>query len=302
MDSSKTIFYSKGIKDNYTNTVISYYNNDINKILNDMSFGFELKNHFWRFYLDNYNQLNEVSKSISKIDHLLQLKYDDSEYTSSNYKHLDIYVYLKPDNYGGDSDWKSNSNYMISSVRLSNNEKNRLTYDSVFKKIEGDLANRIKVDKVNYYSLPDDVLLKYPARFVKITKINNVVNLDWDYRLEYDNGKYWIFNLNPCNDYLNSHRYDGTGWFSKLIELLGGTYEIKNGKMTWKINGITWKAYINGISKNYCIIKRNNKRLKFSSADRDKWKTPYTKEDVEKLLNVRIKIDQRNAVASIIKQ
>lgn len=163
---NESIFYEKVIRDNYTDSVINFYINDIERVCSEASFDINIDDYNnITFYLDSYTQISEAADIIEKIDKIVSFYYNedfDSKYKfcySCPYEEI-IAVYLKPNNIE-DSDWKENYDYRIS-IELSNNDESRLKNEDIITTIEQELVNDIKRGKT-YYTIPEEILSKYSS-------------------------------------------------------------------------------------------------------------------------------------------
>ena len=113
--------------------------------------------------------------------------------------------------------------------------------------------------------------------------------------------------LDPCQDFDSfPYSYNNKGCFKALVEQLGGKYECNDYRSTWTINQHTWQAKLTIDQKTSeyqsMEITKDGEPLSISDAFLQNGTVSgrnFTVEDLEKLLNVSISIDQKNMKATI---
>lgn len=307
IDASQSIFYDKSIKDNYIESIMKYYENDIKSLCASVSFDASMEDLSMKFFLDDYKQIPEAAKLIARIDHVVSMEYDYHKQNRYNPTKT-ISIFLKPND--ARVDWKEEYEYQIAGITLSFNQEKRLNSVDVATSIEQQMANKIKEGEITYYSIPDEILYKYPARKITITSINNHTEFNFNYGFLYDEDtqSYWISNLDPCQDFEDfPYNYTDRGKFAEIVKLLGGTYQCDDWSATWIINNNTWEANLitkeNSSEFQELIVRKNGELIQLSDPeDRNNGTTSgraFTKEDIEQLLDVEIIIDQRQMNAII---
>lgn len=312
LDASETIFYDKGIKNNFINEKVAYHSQKIDSYLNQASFSTNRTEYATYLYLDSYTQLEEAANLITKIDQLVAFEYNYKNWKSSLHnENYGIYIYLKPNIITNVSDlntWKDSSKYKITGTSLSATSKERLVKASLIEDFEYDLVDKVKQSKTACYQLPTTLLNKYPASKVQITTINSIQVSNYAMSYDKNTKNYWITNLDPCQDSDDfPYNYSNKGKFRKMVELLGGTYSSSKLEATYTIKNNTYNMKLildeSNKYKDMKVTKNNTKILLSNTGDKRNGTVSgraYTKEDLERLLNVKIIIDQNTATATII--
>ena len=315
IDASTSIFYEKAITDDYLQNVYNAHLTNLSKLLGNYTFDAECKEYKnISVWLDSYTQLADVADFAEKADALLSLEYNAKGYDHHKTSGISISVYLKPDAAASGTQWRETYGNNIGGVTMSSSKTERLTAADAFTTMERALVNGIKTGRFDQYRLPDDILYKYPAPWIKLTSVNGTENLEFSYTFQYDteNDCYWISDLDPCQDFAEfPYNYSDKGTFAKLVELLGGTYHCDNWTATWEIGDNKWTAKLETAKEgnseyryNKLILKQNGKKITLSDPDGRSNGTvsgrAFTVEDLEMMLGVTIEIDQADMTATMI--
>lgn len=308
IDASESIFYSKGITDDYVQSVIDLRIDDAMKCCEGAPFDVETEeDNDIRFYLDSYEQIPDAAEVIADIDAAISLKYNDSVPGDNR----GVAVYIKPDEDVEDIDeWQDNYSYRICLVKYSNNPKSKLVEDDIIISIERSLVNGIKDKGKDYYTVPDELLYKYPATWIRVNDVNGVTDFEQSIAFSYDTNRdsYWINSLDPCQDF-EDFPYNRTeeGTFASLVELFGGTYQCDDWKANWQIGNDKWTAWLI-VDDDYRYVDfkvaKNGEELDISEGNGSYNGTVsgrgFSMEDIEKMLGVDIIVDQVSMTARIV--
>lgn len=308
LDGPITSLYCKRISDNYLEAVISYYHQDIMSILKKSDFEADFSNNkYLNFYLTDYKQINDAAKLISDIDDMVALNSDYKKYNKSG-STLTVNVYLRPKDYEKNVNWRLDQTFSFAYVKLTTKTP-RLKSEEVNTSLERMLANAAKGDCAGYYLLQEDLLNKYPAPIIALTSINETSLLTREYKFQYDEktDEYWIYNLDPCQDFDDfPYNYTDKYKFSDLVKGLGGTYDSKNWTAKWQIGSDVFTAKLyNNKENNYIdfAVKKNGNRITLSKPEDKRNGTisgrAFTIEDLENMLGVTIKVDQKSMTATM---
>lgn len=313
IDGSEFIFYEKGISNNYIGAVMDFYMDDIQAICESASFPVEITEfNRIKFYLDSYTQIEEAANLITQLDQTLSFCCDYEKHGGYTYT-CSVVLYLQPDNSEEVPNWKNTFDCNIADVDLSTDEDARLRKDELAGRIEEQMVNHIKDFELTCYTIPDEILYKYPVTRVSVAAIQGKTEFEPAYAFKYDSetAQYWIYTMDPCQDFAGfPYNYTEKGQFAALVELLGGSYECHDWYAVWQIGGNTWEAWLKTEkykSTEYYfddfVVKMNGEPLPLSDPDDKNNGTvsgrAFTAADLERMLNVTITIDQRNATASI---
>lgn len=164
---SETKFYEKQIDDNYIDSVMVSYLDEIKKVCQAASFDQAVTTYdrdtgmgvSIELYLDNYKQIDEAAQIICNIDELISFEYDYRKYCEEN-PLKSITVYLKPDHYEEIDNWEPGWDSRIDDVDLSCAKNMRLDKAEVVDFLEYQLAAKIR-NGSTCYSIPDEVLNQY---------------------------------------------------------------------------------------------------------------------------------------------
>lgn len=305
-DGTQTSFYNKSISDDYVESIVSHYHDDITAIIKDSPFEIDYSDKkSMTLYLNDYKQTTKAAEFIEDIDKLLALESFYSKYNKSA-STFTVKVYLRSDNSENIDNWKERDVFCFASIKLTTKAP-RLTADGVNKTLERNLADKAKEDKAGYYSLPEDFLNKYPANVITLKEINGATILTNEYKFVYDEktDKYWIYCLDPCQDcdefsYYYTDRYE----FSDLVKGFGGTYESANCTARWKIGSDVWtaKLYLGNHSKYADFkVKKNGELITLSDPGKKSNGTvsgrAFNTDDIEKMFGATLTIDLKTMTA-----
>ncbi len=317
--SGETIFYEKKISDNYINTMIDYNSEGIEDILK--SYGIF---DYWFeegliLHLNDYNQFEATAKAIEEIDALLNfdIDYENWSYGSLARDGYEVTVQLKPNAEGYevvDGEWENGYQYTIARAPISTKEEIQYTAEEYFTLIERELVYIIKDDRKKgnetIYSLPDEILDKYPPKSLWLAQIpydSFEGSLNFSYNS--DDEKYWIDQLDPCQDSIEEYNYWHKESFKDIVEFLGGEYEsTTDWKAKWTVNGDEFEAelivYENSYYKDF-IVYKNGEKLELDDPKGEKNGTvsgrAFSLEDLEKMLSTEILIDKYDETAIFVK-
>ena len=299
-DATTSIFYSKVISDNYIDSVVQAKLPQIQKICESASFNTEIsENNYVYFHLDNYKQIPEAAELLCQIDEALAFSYDYT-YPHRNVSSWSISLYLEPNEPAKVGD----SNLIFGNITMSHSSSEQLIPSDVTEQLQWQLANKIKDKGATYWTLPDEILYRYPASYIRITKINEHTDFEFPFTFYYDNDMqtYWMGSLDPCQDFEEfPYVYFSKGTFAQLVQLLGGTYTCDNWTASWQIGEDKWTAeLITGEKHAYedLIVKKNGQKLVLSPPSKYTNGTVsgrcYTPDDLECMLDVIIELDQKS--------
>ena len=278
--------YHKAIEDDYAVSIVNFHLAELEKIVSESSVrtSFDWNSNLDKkevahisIYLDNYVQINEATELISKIDNVLSFNYktlyDKPEYSPYN---KIIKLYLKTVN---------NEDYFIDYVNLSSNSKSKISKDEILANIEQIIVDKARYDKAykknDSYELdiPQVLFSKYPAKNVIINSFNGLDRklLYLDYNSE-SQGFIWNYDTG-CS-------YN----FQLFVKGIGG-------KITEEFNSCIWEIGNN----NYKFVKKNDntyivKNGKYYQVDKEK----MTKEDIEKIFDIKITVDTVSGTGSAV--
>ena len=304
---SKSLFqniYQKELTDNFINKKIDESKQEVESLLEESDIKYKKHNEYISFYLTNYNDFSKISRLIEKIDNSIGLEYNYKNWNNHSYQEdtYKIKVYLKPTII--DYDWQKKEDYLITAIDLSTSENYRLKRENIKEILEYELINKNN----NFYTIEKSLYDKYPPKYIYINKINNQEISD--YKLEYDikTKNYWIYDLDPCQDSSNlSYNYSPKGKFKRLVELLGGTYKSRDYTATYQLNDSTYEIRLIVDEYDYyknIIITKNNKYVALSNPENKNNNTisgrAYTKKDLEKMLDIKIIINENSGQATIL--
>jgi hypothetical protein len=210
---------------------------------------------------------------------------------------------------------EANCRHEIMKVNFSTNENERFSTESIAEDIERTFVDDIKTGELTCYNIPDELLYKYPAPYVEVIEINGtILNTEssdetTSYSFEYDaeTEQYWIYTLDLCQDFEDfPYDYSERGNFANLVEMLGGEYTCDDWKATWTIGEHVWEAKleVDEMSEYKDFeIEKDRENLELSDNNDLYGRTvsgrPFTLEDMEKMLNVEIVVDQISMTACI---
>lgn len=308
IDASTTIFYEKGIRDDYFENKLEFNMDNIGKIMNRCGLEWDAGNNYYAdimIFLDDYTQVNKAASAIEKIDSLLDLRCSFEEWKSKE-DSLIVQIVLKP--LSETEGWKEDYNYRIATVELSNSEEERLEASETESYINWRLAEKVKTDKEKFYDIPEDFLYSYPSEELMVTLVNGQSPEDkYCFYYDYESKKYWIHTLDPCQDYEDFYyNYSGKGSFTRLVELMGGSCSSEDMRAEWTIGEHRWEAELLVDESHYYAgfaVSMDGEELKLSNPKGRKNITvsgrAFTMEDVEKLLGAEITVDQVNRSCQI---
>lgn len=299
-DATESIFYGKKISDNYIGSVIQAKLPQIQQICDSASFETEIVDgHFVDFHLDTYEQIPEAAQLLCQIDQLLAFVYDYT-YPQKGSASWSISLYLEPSKPAEVRD----SSLLFGKITMSSSRSDRLNPSDVVEDLQWQLANQIKDNSATYWSLPDEILYRYPASRIQMAKINEHTDFAFPYTFYYekDTQNYWMGSLDPCQDFeAFPYVYFDKGTFAQLVQLLGGTYTCDNWTASWQIGANQWTAELITDEKYMykdLIIKKNGQELVLSPPSNFSNGTAsgrrFTPEDLECMLDVSITIDQKS--------
>ncbi len=313
IDASVTNFYQKEISDNYVRNVFEAHREDLKECFKEYSFDVECTDDISiNIYVDSYNQLPEVAELVVEADEVLGLEYNEHGYDGHWMSEVSVSVFLKPDSAEQNDEWKDQYGNRISYIYLSSDKEKRWEKEDAYTVMERELVDGIKMGKFDQYQLPDSVLYKYPAPWIRLTSVNGNGSFEESYAFKYDveSDNYWISELDLCQDFEEfPYNYSEQGTFAGLVELLGGTYYCEDWIATWEIGENKWKAKLETDAEDSyrykdITIRLNGKKIKLSNpGDRNNGTASgrsYTVEDLETMLDVDIEIEQVSMTATIM--
>lgn len=307
IDASTTMFYDKGIRDDYLDQKLEFNRKNIEKVLSASGFDWEIKKDYvdMQIYLDNYRQTEKAAEVLAEIDRILNLKCNFEKWPVKE-NHLTVQISLKPDS--GEEDWKGDYDYRITQVDFSNSESERLSASEVEEYIGWRLAEKVKLGKSDIYNIPDEFLYSYPEGELNLV-FDEGIEPDCSYRFIYDfeNKIYWIYNLDPCQDFEDfPYNYSDKGSFSQLVAIMGGNYYADDFNGEWTIGEHNWSAYLEVDESNMYQsfgVFMDGKQIELSDPGEKANGTvsgrAFTMEDVEKLLGAKITKDPKNRTCEI---
>ena len=135
-DATELKTYEKKLETNYLTAMIDYKSNELNSIINTLSFNANVnsKNENIDLYLTNFNQLEEATDTIIKIDELFSFNYKNSSDIGK--------VWINVHYNSSDLTHENNKNY-ASTLSLSNDDNSRLEYSTVLVKLKNEINNYI---------------------------------------------------------------------------------------------------------------------------------------------------------------
>lgn len=308
IDASVTAFYEKGIRDNYIQKQLEYSLPEIEKMMEGFGIEGEIDCEYLniKLFLEDYKTIGDAAQFLEELDSFMAFEYSFDKWPGRD-KNMYAAVYLKP---GSDyEDWKTKYACRIDMIDLSKSSEERLEASQLKKHMEWSLAEKAKTDKEQIYTLPQEFLDSYPSGELKLTLVSgSAPSKDLCFKYSFETQSYWIYNLDPCQDYENfSYQYSGRGTFEELVELLGGVYSSDNMLAKWSIGSHEWIASL-AVDKSSSYVgflaQCDGKMLKLSDPDgRSNGTTSgraFTIEDVEKLLGVEIIENQRERTCQIV--
>ncbi len=307
---SQTVFYEENRSNNYKAKMIDFKSDEISGVLNTYNLEYSFEDGFIQLFLYSYKELEEASALLAEIDNVIAYECDYTNYPSesrSSYASISI----KPDvgELSGDTDeWKGHYNCTGGRVAFSEHESERKKAEDIFVSLERGFVYHVRDMSEVYYILPDEILYKYPAEYFKIAKINSS-DEDEYYYFKYDvkSDKYWSSEFDPCQESFENYNYSDKGVFKELVESLGGTYESEDLIGKWSIGGSEFNArlVLNDDSEfiDFTVYKDGEQLMLDTPAEESSNGTvsgrAFSVEDLEKMLNAEIEIDQKNQTGTI---
>jgi hypothetical protein len=296
-ESKFKITYSSSYVENYIPARVIEKEAEIREDASKYNLGFEIRETGdIIIYIDSYKEIADASNLLKDIYNevgRIKFKENNSRFIT---KELNISVEAK-------SVTSDRSSYTIFTQPFTKN----CEYDTLADSIEGSYVSNVKSGIITE-KIPDELWVMHPAKGIMLITCGNT-NLDYtDYNLSYNSKKntYTMDNLDVGLDY-NNPRYNipTKGDFKNLVEILGGKYSCRDNKATWTIGSNTWNAELTlgkstttdaeGYFRNIKISK-NGEPIELSTLDGTNsgayCTRVYTIEDLEKILDVTVEIDQ----------
>lgn len=300
IDASKTAFYERGIRDDYMEKKLEFHRSELDRLIKNCGIDYDSEFYYnsMELFLEDYTQIEKVSKLLEDIDSLVSLECSFDKWQSKE-KYVYIYLFLKPDS--GEEGWKEDYKFRFASVTLSNSSDERLSADEVKEELQWKLAENVKNGYDDIYTLPEEFLYRYPAGELKVTEVNGkALEKNMVFKYSFKEKTYWIYSLDPCQDFEElGYNYSCQGNFAELVRLLGGSYRSDKLKAQWSIGNHQWNGILALDSeKNYIgfIAMRDGQILTLSNPEEKSNGSvsgrAFTMEDVEQLLGVEITEDQ----------
>ncbi len=308
--SGPTAFFEKRIHNDYLEKKVEVKSEEIEDLVFKYDLNVNLGDSYCSIRIEDMAQIEDASKFIEELDALIALEYNknnfDEDFSPDTYS---ANISVKPNIDGYENvpeDWYDETEYLITRVRLSAFEGQRLSDDEIFENIERAIVYDIKDGGDEKYVLPQEVLQKYPAEYLYIDNVE-LSHEEFSFYFSYDadEEKYYIENLDPCQESDLDFNYFDKGVFKFMAESLGGRYESIDYKAQWEIGGKLFYAELVRDEDGYedFIVHEKNERITLDeNGDRNNGTTAgraFSLEDLEKILNAKIHIDNENQTATI---
>ncbi|MFI3172975.1 MAG: hypothetical protein R3Y58_11515 [Eubacteriales bacterium] len=314
--SGETVFYEKCISDDFLTKMAELHMAEIQSVIYSVPFEVKQYNLGVSCYLEDYTQIPDVAKLIVELDTILDLEYEYTNWkeTKSNATYY-IYVRLKPNTVDyidvSEETWHSTTKYEIHRITLSHSEEDRFSLDETIEDIQRSLVYDIRSATETSpakYEIPDELLYKFPAQKLTI-EIEEDTELSYNFYYDVEDEKYWIYNLDPCQNFEGSYNYGEKGAFEELVEIMGGTYKCDDWEASWQIGEDTWKATLeidnNSRYKDFTVWK-NGMLLKLDEPNEKNNGTvsgrAFSVSDLEKMLDITFEENQIDATISYNKE
>ena len=208
----------------------------------------------------------------------------------------------------------------------------RLRQEDVAVRLENDYVDAARTYGRTYYSISEDLAARYPAPILTLVNIgghamtgpgtddlpaggNSPAPVSRDYHFVYHRrtGTYWLVGLDPCEDFDGTPfgDYPRRGAFADLVKCLGGTFTPGEWSGTWRIGQTHWKASLQTqktsrspytyqtmrLTRDGNIIPLDPVPEVFAGTGALPSGRPFSIQDLIRMLNVRITINQKDMTA-----
>ncbi len=307
---SETVFYEKIINNDYIERKITSKKSEIAKLISQSDIRVLFEDGNIQVIIENMDKIDEAAEFLYKLDSIVGLEYNENySMSDSNIDTYRISISVRPNAMKYEylaQDWYTDSTYTVTRIQLSNFENQRLDEHEIYETIERAIVYEIKEDDEAKYTLPDEILAQYPSQHLTVTN-EELFHEEFSFTFNYDieTEKYYMENLDPCQESDEDFNYFEKGIFKFLVESLGGQYESSDYIARWNIGGDLFYAELerdDGYYKDFTLTKNgqdielddNGERNNGTVAGRG-----FSIEDLEKMLNVKIRIDDENQTATI---
>ncbi len=306
---SETIFFEKDMWNDYIEKMAKYKKDDIEVLVDKYGLNISIEDTYCSLDIEDMDEIELAANFIEELDTLLSLEYKqdvgDSNFYADTYT---VYISVKPNVNGYENvpdDWSEETDYAVARINISNSIDTRKNKEDVFETIERAIVYDIKDGGDEKYVLPQEVLDKYPAEYLSVGN-EEISHEEFSYYFSYyvDEEKYFMENLDPCQESIEGYNYYEKGAFKFLVEALGGQYESKDYKAKWEIGGKIFYAELvedeDGYYRDFVVFHNEEKIELDENGDRHNGTVTgrgFSLEDLEKILNVNIHVDSVNAVA-----
>ncbi len=307
---SETVFFEEIMNNDYVERKIVSKKGAISKLISESEINILFEENYIQVIIENMDKIDEAAEFLYKLDSIVGLEYNENySMSDSNIDTYRISISVRPNAMKYEylaQDWYTDSTYTVTRIQLSNFENQRLDEHEIYETIERAIVYEIKEDDEAKYTLPDEILAQYPSQHLTVTN-EELFHEEFSFTFNYDieTEKYYMENLDPCQESHEDFNYFEKGAFKFLVEALGGKYESSDYIARWNIGGDLFYAELirdDGYYKDFILTKNGQDIELDDNGDRNNGTVAgrgFSIEDLEKMLNVKIRIDDENQTATI---